>query len=258
MKNFLKKFIGILCMITAVICFIFAFLQYREYEKGNEEYEEITVEFVKEPEDEDDMFCPDWEALFAQNSDLVGWIRIAPEVSYPVVQGDDNSYYLRHGFSREYNVNGCIFMSCYNSPDWTDRNTVVYGHNMRNKSMFGNNNLYAEKTYTQEHPFFYIYTPDGCYTYRIFSTMTVPDDSRPYETALASDEEYASYIDDILNLRDYPIGDVPGTDDRIITLSTCSSNRSRRFVIQGKLESLTGYDGTTVTMEELKAETGME
>ena len=120
-----------------------------------------------------------------------------PNVKYPVVQGEDNAYYLHRGFNRGYNINGCIFMSSNNSPDWTDPNTIVYGHNMRNGSMFGTNSKYMSKKYIKKHPYFYIYTEDGRYIYEIFNTMTVQDASDAYEYFFETEDDFSDYLEKI-------------------------------------------------------------
>ena len=142
-------------MIASFIIFIFAVGKligiFLEYQKGDRTYEEI-MEYVQDPETdeqgkndpdpEDDsgftFLQVDFEGLKAQNPDVVAWIQIpALDISYPVVQGKDNSYYLHHMFDGKENKNGSIFIDYHNQPEFTDSNTIVYGHNMKNGSMFG-------------------------------------------------------------------------------------------------------------------------
>ena len=119
---------------------------YGEYQEGEDTYEELAS-FVEEPEDtpkpdggepdaEPDGYLKiDFEGLQAVNPDVIAWIDIPGlSISYPVVQGTDNAYYLHHLFTGEYNGSGSIFADWHNQPDFADPNTIVYGHNMKNGS----------------------------------------------------------------------------------------------------------------------------
>ncbi len=242
-----------------------AYQQWQLYEKGNEEYEELISDNTDDNGDDNDsdesniaeepadVFSLDWDSLLAQNPDIVGWIRMDPTINYPVVKGSDNSYYLTHGFNQSYNINGCIFMNCQNKSDWSDRNTVVYGHNMINGVMFGNNSYYSDKSYTDSHPYFFIYVPDGKYTYTIFDTMVVYDATTPYNITFQSDDEFDAYLEEMNRVKSYGMDVKVATDDKIVTLSTCTNSGSTRFLIQGVLTSFTDNNGTETSASELKA-----
>ena len=129
---------------------------YGEYQEGEDTYEELAS-FVEEPEDtpkpdggepdaEPDGYLKiDFEGLQAVNPDVIAWIDIPGlSISYPVVQGIDNAYYLHHLFTGEYNSSGSIFADWHNQPDFADPNTIGYGHNMNNGSMFGTLSHYQE------------------------------------------------------------------------------------------------------------------
>ena len=161
MHQIFRKIIGLSLLFLSFYFALSALQWHQKYEDGKGEYEELAQENTEKPKTEtengtkmDPYMKIDWEKLKEQNSDLVGWIVMDPNVNYPVVQGEDNAYYLHRGFNRGYNINGCIFMSSNNSPDWKDPNTIVYGHNMRNGSMFGTNSNYMSKKYIKKHPYF--------------------------------------------------------------------------------------------------------
>ena len=161
-----------------IICLLFVFLAaagklfgaYLKYQKGDVSYEKLQ-EYVQKPEEEESpepekekeepqsrYLEIDFAGLKAVNPDVIAWIQIlALDISYPVVQGKDNAYYLHHLFSGESNINGSIFVDCHNQPDFTDQNTIVYGHNMKNGSMFGTLDKYQDQTLFEQHPEFYIY-----------------------------------------------------------------------------------------------------
>lgn len=157
---------------------------YLKYQKGDVSYEKLQ-EYVQEPEEEESPESEkekeepknryleiDFAGLKAVNLDVIAWIQIpALDISYPVVQGKDNAYYLHHLFSGESNINGSIFVDCHNQPDFTDQNTIVYGHNMKNGSMFGTLDKYQDKELFEQHPEFYLYLPDKILKYRIFPAM---------------------------------------------------------------------------------------
>ena len=139
-----------------------------EYGKAAREYEELQ-EYVddslkKEKEETEDekpqKTSIDFEALKEINSDIVAWIRIPEVFDYPVVQGEDNQYYLSHTFRKESNKAGSIFLDYRNSRDFTDPNTVIYGHNMRNGSMFRSLHNYMDRSFFDENREVLIYMSD--------------------------------------------------------------------------------------------------
>ena len=146
------------------------------YRKGEKEYGELRQYTAKAPGQEPDSQSPgslsdqeqepmlaiDFEALKKLNPHIIAWIHIpGTPVSYPVTQGEDNSYYLTRTFSRAYNGAGCIFMDYRSSLPSEGGNTVLYGHNMKNNSMFGSLKRYWDNEYYREHSSFYLYTAEG-------------------------------------------------------------------------------------------------
>ena len=238
----------VLVVAIAVFC-VSGFQLYKimsGYHKGKAEYDkilEIAVE-EKEPEEEgqEDSFRVNFDELLAINPDTVGWIRFSPEpsqISYPVVQGDDNDLYLHKTFSANDNTVGAIFVNVYNNPDFNDRNTIIYGHRMNDNSMFHDLAKYEDKSFWEANPYFYIYTPDGReITYHIYSTGVVKDTSDTYLTEFASDEDYQAFLNMTKEVAAYDTGVEVGTDKVIVTLSTCTkASNDDRFVVRGVKES---------------------
>lgn len=249
MKN-INKIVGIILIGGALVCLTLAGKQYLRYDSANQEYEELADNYTKtdddtsnNPETDEKPFSIDWSALQTQNPDIIGWIRMDSGANYPVVKGQDNSFYLNHGFSKNYSINGSIFMSSLNSGIWNDYNTVVYGHNMNNGSMFGRNKKYMDRNFLNEHPYFYIYVPGKCYTYRIYTTMTVNDSSEAYQTVFTGPDDYRNYIDLMNEMKSYDTGTDKVYDRPTVTLSTCTKG-DKRFVIQGYLYSEVTIDET--------------
>ena len=182
--------------------------------------------------------------LKAVNPDVIAWIQIlALDISYPVVQGEDNDYYLKHSFVGESVNAGCIFMDCGASADWSDRNTFVFGHNMRDESMFGAfKNLLKGTASCEENPYFYIYTEDKVYIYEIFSYYETKSTSDRFAT-FTSDASYDDYVqwatEHSLYASDADLSD----RGNIVSLSTCygSSGTKRRALIHGVLIETAAY-----------------
>lgn len=176
----------------------------------------------------------DFSALRQQNPDVLGWILIpGTRVSYPVVQGTDNSYYLNHTWRGGKNSVGAIFMECRNSSDLSDFNTIIYGHRMNNRSMFGTLSQYKSRSYWQAHPYVYLTDDSGTHRYEIFAAGEVSVDSDVYRLGLRSDSSRQSFLDSCLALSALNTGVTPHTYDKVLTLSTCTGNgHATRWVVQ--------------------------
>ena len=213
------------------------------YYDGRSEYDKIrdlAVETGK-GEDEQEEFKVNFDELLAINPDTIGWIRFSPEpsqISYPIVQGDDNSTYLKKTFSANENTLGAIFLNVDNQADFSDRNSIIYGHRMKDGSMFRHLQDYEEKSFWEANPYFYIYTPDGReITYHIYSVGVVEDTSDTYLTVFNTDEEYQTFLTMTKEVAAYDTGVEVTTEDTIVTLSTCTSaSDNHRFVVRGVKE----------------------
>lgn len=245
-------------LIAEIVLFLLAagklFSIYLEYQKGNDAYDAL-LGYVKEPDGEnkekelsaemqDESSNPylevDFNGLKAINPDVIAWVHIpALDISYPVVQGTDNSYYLHHLFSGEYNINGSIFVDYHNTPDFTDSNTIVYGHNMKNGSMFGTLDRYQDKALFDQNPCFYIYLPDQILKYRIFSCYAGRIGSMGYTYRFPQESDFSEFLDTVLSYSSYETGTEVLTSDKVVTLSTCvNTNRDYRYLVHGKLDKV--------------------
>lgn len=175
----------------------------------------------------------DFEGLQKINEDIVGWIHFENEdISYPVLYSGDNSKYLRTAYDGEELTAGSIFVAGNNQPDFSDPHTIIYGHNMRNLSMFGKLKYYREKkNYYKNHKYFQIITPEAKYRYQIFSYREVKTDSKVYTTDFANSDAFKKFVDDVLITDESKCSDIHFTGkSKIITLSTCSAD-DKRFVV---------------------------
>ena len=196
-----------------------------------EDGEEKTLPVLKNP--------IDFTQLLSVNRDIVGWLRIrALDISYPVVQGKDNDYYLHRTFEKTDNFAGCLFVNSYNMGDFTDQNTIIYGHNMKNGSMFGKLKNFNDPEVFKKSRYFWIFTPDFIYQYRIFSASVVDKTGLTYQISF-TDDEFDQFISRAYSNSVVDNQDVTVTkEDRIVTLSTCTGDDSTRFVVMGKLAQI--------------------
>ncbi len=178
----------------------------------------------------------DFDALLALNEDIVGWLRIrALDISYPVVQGEDNDFYLHRTFEKTDNFAGCLFLNYVNKPDLTDQNSIIYGHNMKDLSMFGKLKKFREEGTYEKSKFFWIFTPDFIYQYRIFAATVVNKTGLTYQTSF-TDEQFDEFINYAFEHSEIEASEVNVTkEDRIVTLSTCTGDDATRFAVMGKL-----------------------
>lgn len=185
----------------------------------------------------------DFAALQAQYKDAKGWIRIpGTTVDYAVMQtpeGENDSYYLDKAEDGTKRRSGSIYIESINSGDFTDPNTLIYGHNMRNSGMFGALHKFKKKDFFQQNQYIYIYTPGHILTYRIFSVHIFDDRHILYAFDFDSPEGYGEFLEYSLNptsmTRQVRKDVAVTTDDRIITLSTCTNRDSERLLVEGVL-----------------------
>lgn len=187
----------------------------------------------------------DFTALRQVNDDVLGWILVpGTHLSYPLVQGDDNSYYLNRTWKKSHNSVGAIFMECQNSGDLTDFNTIIYGHRMNDRSMFGTLKYYKDQSYWSSHPCIYITNDSGSHKYEIFSAYEVSVTGDTYRLGFSTESDQQSYIDYCLAQSVISTGITPTVYDRILTLSTCTGNgHTTRWVVQGVLRGVAPSDG---------------
>ena len=254
-KYYIIESISILIMLCALCVFTYSAYEltniYLDYKDSDDEYENIEKMFevpnISGDEQTTDIagnkisntkneavWKYDYQALVNMNSDAVGWIKQDNIISYPVLKGTDNTYYLTHNAAHRESKSGSIFVDYRVNEGMEDRNCIIYGHDMLNNSMFGTLIKYASKSYFKQHPTFDIYIQDKGYRYYIFATYETDEIGDTYSYVFADDEEFQRYIDLCMSKRAYDTGvnDIKPTD-KIITLSTCTrGDQSKRFIVQ--------------------------
>ena len=266
-----------IALIVAIAVFCYAAFNlyhiYTEYKKGTDEYNQIEEMAVTERDaDSAEVAGPsaqikppievDFDKLKSVNEDVVGWIYVdaLPDISYPIVKGKDNQTYLHQTYEKNYNFAGTIFVDYENSGDFSDCNTLVYGHNMKNGSMFGHLKKFREddRLYKQD-KYFWILTPELNYRYEIISAYTTGVNSDTYTLFKGPGEEFEKYLETIKGYSEIQTDDTDLTiKDRIVTLSTCTGNESTRFVVQGKRVDAEDADGAATNTDSTADEENMD
>ena len=185
----------------------------------------------------------DWDAIREENADIYAWIYIpGTQVDYPVLQHPtEDDYYLDRNLDGSSGYPGCIYTQTINGKEFRDPNTVLYGHNMGNGTMFGSLHDYADNTFLEEHPYVYIYTPDGeVFVYEIFAASTFTDDHLLYNYDYSTEDGFSDYASEITGVRDmnsHVRSDISVEyGDFILTLSTCIKNHpTERWLVSAVL-----------------------
>lgn len=239
-------FISVVC--TALIVWHFWSQKNRQnvYEKMQDQVEENrTSEADDESDTDSGVEIPvDFAELTKVNPDIYAWIQIdGTNVNYPIVQSpDDDSYYLMHTVDGQEGYPGSIYTESCNQKDFTDFNTLIYGHDMMDGSMFQNLHNYSDPAYMEEHPEIVIYTPEKKLTYRIFAAVVYDDRHVMHSFDFRHTEGRQAFLDSVYAVRDMSSvidAEIPvDTDSRVITLSTCiSGQENNRFLVEAVLQS---------------------
>ena len=186
----------------------------------------------------------DWEELHSQNEDVYAWICIADtKIDYPILQHPSElDHYLDYNIDGSKGYPGCIYSQFVNSKDFTDFNTVLYGHNMKNGTMFAGLHKFEDSEYFADHPYIYVYTEDKVFVYRIFASYTFSSIHLIMGFDLSDENVRQIYIDNIRSLEGLTdnIDDSieVDTDSRLLTLTTCIANQAdKRYNVAGVLVS---------------------
>lgn len=267
----LEKIIVIIASLVAVLAFGMVLKTARSYKVASDEYDslqqyaseevsesseateqvnEVAAAEEAEPEAEQKKELAlntnredfpelevDFSALRKKNPDTVGWLYVGScGISYPIVQGEDNDYYMHHTFEGTANSSGAIIMDYRDDKYMKDWNTFIYGHNMKNGSMFGSlKKLLKDETLIEQDPYIYVYLPGYIYRYKVFSYYKDKPDSKMYWTADTL-QEYRQYIRDALSLSVKNLNVETSEDNNMVTLVTCSGSGEgkMRFFVHGE------------------------
>lgn len=250
-----RKIIALICLGLGLTCGAIGIYKYIEEKNAGKEYEKLQQEVVKEepkpveepePEPVSKVEIPiDFAALQQQNPDVYAWIQVpGTEVDYPILQSsNDNTYYLNHTIDGEEKKEGAIFTENYNTKTFEDPNTVIYGHDMKNGSMFQSIHKYMDRSFFDNNRDIVIYMPDQILRYKIFAAYLTDNRHLLMNYNFWSKDEYQQYLNSIFSMRDMnafiDTSTEVTTEDKIITLSTCYAGIStQRYLVQAVLVSI--------------------
>ncbi len=183
----------------------------------------------------------DFEELKKENDEIYAWIKIpGTKVDYPILQSkEDNNFYLTNDQNKNESLSGAIYTQFYNSTDFNDFNTIVYGHNMKDGTMFGDLKKFKDKDFFDEYQDVIIYMPSRVIKYKIFSSYTYDDRHIMSTFNFSSRVDRKIYLDSLLEINDENAlfrDEVElDTNNRLLTLSTCTTNKESRLLVQAVL-----------------------
>lgn len=177
----------------------------------------------------------EFKQLIKENEDTIGWLKIEnTNIDYPVVKGKDNEFYLNHDFYGNKNSQGSIFMDFRNKIDLQDKHTIIYGHHMKNRTMFNDLNFYKDKEFFNKNRTFTLKSLYEEETYEIFSTHVYENDPYIIKTRFNNDE-FKVFIDSIKEKAEHDVDIKIEEDDKILTLITCAYDfKDARYVVHAR------------------------
>lgn len=200
---------------------------------------ETETEAAFRPSREEAPIEVDFDALLAENGDVIGWLYCeGTPINYPITQSDDNLKYLRHLLNGKYNIAGTLFADYRCGNPFHDRNTVVYGHNLRNEKMFGTLAEYDKREYYDAHPVMWLLTPNGDYKLSVIGGYLTDTSSNIYDFHMTSGDLKAA-INTAAQKMPFPTSVDLSKVTRIVTLSTCSyESDDSRYILVTSAEKL--------------------
>lgn len=253
-QNRLTTVLIIICVIVIIISGAFLIRQIADYKADDAVYEQ-AIEYAGIESDTSGSDAAsgtdsqtteafpeiDFPTLLAEGPDVKAWLQIPDTViNYPVTQSDDDSYYLTHLYNMKSGKAGSLFIEAQNKSDFSDPNTIIYGHSMKNGSMFAYLLRFHNQDYFDSHSYGYLITPEEDYKLVFFAAFTAQPgetgNSSPWKISFTDSEEYASWLDNMKSRSDVSSDIQVSAGDRTVTLSTCSQKGKKRYVVIGKIE----------------------
>lgn len=246
MKKQMRAAILVILLAVFLYSVVRLLLYYMEYRQEDAQYEAAAESYIQElpaagPADQTGKkVCPievDFDALAAENEDVAGWLYCEDtNINYPVMQGEDNDYYLHHSYNGEESRAGAIFVDAGNSPHFADSNTIIYGHHMKNGSMFAHLADWADQAYFESHSEMWLLTPEGNYRIELFGGYLTPAGSDSYTIFTGACQEFEDYLGKAAGASDVQTGAALPGDGRYVMLSTCEYDyKDARYVLHGRL-----------------------
>ena len=246
----MKKSVFVILLVFFISAFsismYFVVKETVEDKKQYEVFENIvsSVQVEDDSSDYTDEKLKRYIELNTENSDFVGWIKIdGTHINYPVMKSSTPDYYLHRNFNKEYSYYGTPYLSDKSDTMKPTDNIVIYGHNMRDGSMFATLNEYDEQSYYDGHPQMYLVTPDGGYVVEIFTAFVAKpsesgSDTSPWRLSFKDDGAYTTWLSEMAGRSVIETDVTVTSSDKVLTLSTCTPGGASRFIVMGKLAAV--------------------
>ena len=265
---------GIMRILTLLCLAVFLFSAWKlvgifqEYREAEQLYNDAANEFTTLNTDQDKEHAVpvptmreqapvevDFSNLLKINDDIIGWIYMEDTVvNYPLLQGENNLYYLDKTLYKKYLASGSIYLDCDNEPDFSDAHSIIFGHNMKNHTMFGDLSDLRDEDYLKEHPYVDLILTDGTWMrYEICSMYRAHVEDGTFRAPLNKAKNFKPFMELITekNMHADSELDLPVVqeEDKVLTLSTCTEDSAdlERFVVHAVLVSV---DGLSVRYQE--------
>lgn len=236
-KDVILSILQMVFLVVIVVSILYIIKWYHDGKQNKKLEEKISqVVIVENNDNTDTEYRIDFEKLKRINNQVVGWIKVnGTQVEYAVVQAENNNYYLKRNLEKDYNVGGWIFADYKNKLDGTDKNIVIYGHNMKDNSMFGSlKNILNEEWYNNEENYILDFiTEQEKYKYQVFSVYKIKNEDYYINTEFQGNE-FQEFVNTLKgrSIKNFNV-DVY-EEDSILTLSTCAENNKNRVVVHAK------------------------
>ena len=243
--RFLRKLLFFAAVVGIAAALYHLIPDWLSHKKSAEAYQQlaadsVTIDDSGAAEKPKDWWSKEVHIAFAdlkqQNPDVIAWIRFDDtetiNINYPVLYSGDNSYYLKRDIHKEHSDAGCVFLEQLNEPDFSDYYAILYGHNMRDGTMFGDLKKYKQDGVYENNQYFTLYTEDVAYRYRIFSFEDAVNGGPVYQVGFQPDEEYRAFLSDLIAASIVETDIALRAQDHVLTLSTCNGTGQRqRFAV---------------------------
>ncbi len=248
MKKYILDILIVISLCAVILSIISIFTWNRENyiteKEINEIEDKVKVEEIEDTEEtiilsenDENLINTDLTSLKEINNEVKGWLQVkGTTINHPFVQHNDNDYYLTHSFEKNNSKAGWIFMDYRNNPEFEDKNTIIYGHNRLNQSMFGTlKNVLNKKWYNdRSNHIIKVTTEKVSMNFQIFSIYKIKTTSDYIKTSFKDDTEYNKFINMIKSRSTYKFDIDVTSEDKILTLSTCSGSQNK-LVVHAKL-----------------------
>ena len=233
-----KRLIIRIIQLILICCMIWSLTYIIKWIKENKKNNQIKNDIDKAVTiDGNNNYNVDFETLSSTNKDVVAWLKVNnTNIEYPVVQADDNEYYLYHSFDKTENGAGWIFLDYRNKIEGKDKNIVIYGHNRKDGSMFGTLSKVLEKGWyeNKDNQTIKLITKNGEINYKIFSVYQIANEEYYLKTNFSSNTEFKSFLDEIKSRSIYNFETEVDENSQVLTLSTCGASNKYRVAVHAK------------------------